>query len=256
MTSGSGPITLAVAGKGGTGKTTFAALIIRYLAERRKGQAILAVDADPNANLHEALGLTVTHFISDFIGETKNVGPMPAGMTKNQFIEYRLASAIVESDVVDLIAMGQPEGPGCYCYANDLIRGHLASLAANYDYLVLDNEAGLEHLSRRVARDVDHLFVLSDATVRGLRSAGRVRETLRELGTETGQIHLVVARVREGDLARLADEIARTGLTPAGAIPADPAVEHCDVEGRPLFALAADAPAVRAAYAILDKVLG
>ena len=248
------PTTIAVAGKGGTGKTTFTALVIRYLAEKKK--SILAVDADPNSNLNEALGLDLQHFISDFVAETKSIGALPAGMSKQQFIQYRLASAIAESDFVDLIAMGQPEGPGCYCYPNDLIKANMSSLAKNYDYLVLDNEAGLEHLSRRIAEDVNYLFVLSDTSARGIRSAGRVKEILDELKTKVDHVYLVVSKVKDGDMERLADQIAKTGLEVIGSVPADPNIEQFDLDGKPLFNLPADSPAVQAVYGIIGKVPG
>ncbi len=249
------PTTIAVAGKGGTGKTTFTALVIRYLTEKKQ-KAILAIDADPNSNLNEALGLKLEHFISDFIAETKNLGPLPAGMSKQQFIEYRLASAIAESDFVDLIAMGQPEGPGCYCYPNDLVKANMGALSKNYDYLVLDNEAGLEHLSRRVAQDVDYLFVLSDASARGIRSAGRVKEVIDELKTQVDHVYLVVSKVRDGDMARLAGEIEKTGLDVIGTVPEDENVEQFDLDGKPLFELPAGSAAVKAVYEIMGKVPG
>ncbi|HEY3313916.1 MAG TPA: AAA family ATPase [Bacillota bacterium] len=246
------PYAVAVAGKGGTGKTTFAALLIRRLIERRRG-SILAIDADPNSNLNEALGLAVPQTIADFIEETKAAKPLPAGMTKNMFIEYKLQSAIAESEHVDLLAMGTPEGSGCYCYPNDLLRQHLTNLAQGYDYLVLDNEAGLEHLSRRIAVDVDVMFVISDASARGIRSAGRVREIMKDVKTNAKETYLIVTKVA-GDLAPLAEEIEKTGLGLIGTIPLDPQVAQFDLEGRPLSELPAEAPAVIAVNAILDKL--
>jgi len=246
---------VAVAGKGGTGKTTLAALFVRYLSERPGRLAVLAVDADPNSNLHEALGLTVESTLADIVDEIRAEKPLPGGMTKQQYAQYRLQAALVEGEKVDLLSMGTPEGPGCYCYPNDLLRSHLATLAQNYDYLVIDNEAGLEHLSRRVNQDVDYMVVTSDATARGLRSARRVAELVRELKTRVGRLGLVVTRVREAaELEALGPEIERTGLELLGWVPYDEAVVSYDLEGRPLASLPATSPAVTAAYAIARKV--
>jgi len=249
------PYVLAVAGKGGTGKTTLAALFIRYLAEKPGRRAILAVDADPNSNLHEALGLQVDQTIADLLEETKAEKPLPGGMTKSQYIQYKLQSALVETEKVDLLSMGTPEGPGCYCYPNDLLRGHMAELARNYDYLVLDNEAGLEHLSRRVAQDVDYMVVVSDATARGVRSAARVGELVRDLKTSVGKVGLVVTKVRgDAELAALGPEIDKAGLELIGTVPYDETVVAYDLEGRALADLPAGSPSVAAATEIARKI--
>jgi CO dehydrogenase maturation factor len=249
------PYVVAVAGKGGTGKTTLAALLVRYLADKPGRAATLAVDADPNSNLHEALGLEVSRTIADILEETKAEISLPAGMTKTQFIQYRLQSALIEGEKTDLLSMGVPEGPGCYCYPNDLLRGHLTELAKNYRYLILDNEAGLEHLSRRVAQDVDFLVITSDATARGVRSAGRVGGLVRDLETKVGGMGLVVTRVREaGEMVALEAEIAKTGLRLLGTIPYDENVVRFDVEGKALAALPADSRAVHATIEIAGKI--
>lgn len=244
---------IAVAGKGGTGKTTLAALIIRYLVERGK-KPVLAVDADANANLNEALGLEVKETIASLLEQTRDPKAIPAGMTKDLFIEYRLNAALSESRDVDLLVMGGPEGPGCYCYPNDLLRKYIESLSKGYPYLVMDNEAGLEHLSRRVAQDVDILFVVSDATARGIRSAGRVHHLVRSLKTRVDRMYLVVTKTLDGALEALQEEIVNTGLELAGEIPLDPAVAEYDLRGRPLFELPATAPAVLAVQGIMDRV--
>lgn len=248
------PYVLAVAGKGGTGKTTLCALFIRYLTEKPR-KAILAIDADPNSNLNEALGLEVSQTIADMLEDTKAASGLPAGMTKAQYIQYKLQSALVETDKVDLLSMGTPEGPGCYCYPNDLLRGHMAELARAYDYLVLDNEAGLEHLSRRVAQDVDYLVITSDATARGVRSAGRVAELVRNLKTKVANLGLVVTKVRsQAEYESLGAEIARTGLEVLGTVPYDEEVVRFDLQGRPLAELRADSPSVGAVYDIARKM--
>ncbi len=248
------PYVLGLAGKGGTGKTTLSALFIRYLSEK-PGRAVLAVDADPKSNLGEALGLEVSQSIADLLEETKAVGSLPAGMTKGQYIQYKLQSALVETEKVDLLSMGTPEGPGCYCYPNDLLRGYLSDLAGSYDYLVLDNEAGLEHLSRRVAQNVDFMIVTSDATARGIRSAGRVGELVRNLRLKVGRIGLVVTKVRDAaEVETLAGEIGKTGLELLGLVPYDEDVVRYDLEGRPLADLPDGSPALQAVYDIARRI--
>ncbi|HAI20366.1 MAG TPA: carbon monoxide dehydrogenase [Clostridiales bacterium UBA8153] len=248
------PLHLAVAGKGGTGKTTLAALIVRYLVERGKGP-VLAVDADPNANLNEAMGLEVTGTIADLLASMKDGYSVPPGMTKDMYIEYRLNAALTEGEAVDLLVMGGPEGPGCYCFPNDVLKRYVQRLSANYRYLVMDNEAGLEHLSRRIAQDVDVFLVTSDATARGVRSAGRVKALIDALSTRVGRMYLVLTRAGAGDERQLREEIERTGLELAGIIPADPLVSQYDLEGRPLSGLPAGAAAVRAVEQLCDRVL-
>ncbi|CEP66611.1 Nickel insertion ATPase/GTPase (CO dehydrogenase maturation factor), CooC type [Moorella glycerini] len=242
---------IAVAGKGGTGKTTFAALLIRYLVEKKKG-SILAVDADPNANLNEALGVKVDTVIADILDATKNPRAIPAGMSKDMFIQYQLAQALVETRDFDLLTMGRPQGPGCYCYPNDLLRKHLETLSASYDYMVIDSEAGLEHISRRVIQNVKDLFVISDASVRGIRSAGRVQELVQELQLAIPNMYLIVTKTT-GDQGPLQEEIERTGLPLGGTIPYDEQVVAFDTYGKPLFELPAEAPAVLAVSDILSR---
>lgn len=242
---------IAVAGKGGTGKTTFAALLIRYLIERRRG-SILAVDADPNANLNEALGVKIDTVIADVLDATKNPKAIPEGMSKDIFVQYQLAQAMVETKAFDLLTMGRPQGPGCYCYPNDLLRKHLETLSANYDYMVIDSEAGLEHISRRIIQNVSDLFVISDASARGIRSAGRVRELVQELQLPIKSMYLIVTKTT-GDITPLKEEIERTGLPLAGVIPYDAQVVDFDINSRPLFDLPATSVSVQAVNSILAR---
>ncbi len=247
------PINIAVAGKGGTGKTTFAALLIKYL-EETKEDAILAVDADPNSNLHEALGLELGETIADFLDDTKQVGLLPAGMTKTQYIQYKLQSSIIETKHVDLLSMGAPEGPGCYCYPNDLLRQHLENISSGYDYMVVDNEAGLEHLSRRVAQNIDHLFVISDPTARGVRSAARVHDIIKKLSIKIDNLYLVITRSTPEAITPLQPEIDKADLQVIGTIPRDEELERLDLEGRPLVELPGDAKAVAAIRRIAEEI--
>ena len=236
---------IAVAGKGGTGKTTLSALLVRYLMEERKGKDILTVDADANANFNEALGVEVEETIGTILEDTKDPKSVPTGMTKDVFIEYRLNMAMVEEDAYDLIVMGNPEGPGCYCYPNDLLKRYLEKLSKNYDYMVLDNEAGLEHLSRRLLPQVDLLIVTSDASARGIRSAGRVKDIVDKVSLNVSRMGLVINRSRDGEADALAGEIEKTGLELFGEIGQDSFVTEYDLDARPLLKLPEDSQAVQ-----------
>jgi CO dehydrogenase maturation factor len=245
---------IAIAGKGGVGKTTFTALMLRYLLKNRPDKAVLAVDADPNANLNEALGLDVERTISDILEDTKKPGAVPTGMTKEMFIEFQLQDALAEADTYDLLVMGNPQGSGCYCYPNDLLRKHLENLRANYDYVTVDNEAGLEHLSRRIISQVDILLVVSDASARSIRSAARVHEIVKNVKLDIKELYLVVTKVTGNDIEELHDEIEKTGLKLIGTVPLDPKVAEYDVKGKALIDLPDDSAAVQAVGAILDKL--
>jgi len=244
---------IAVAGKGGVGKTTFTALLLRQMVHQRSGISVLAVDADPNANLGEALGLTVTATISDLLEQTKDPKAIPNGMSKQIFIEYKLSQALVETKDIDLFAMGGPQGAGCYCYANDLLRKYIETTGENYDFVVVDSEAGLEHISRRTIPRIDEMFVISDSSARGVRSAGRVHELIRGLKSAVSSLHLIVTKSSAGSMESLSDEIERTGLTLIGDIPLDPMVVEYDLAGKPLYDLPDDAVAVKAVESILNR---
>ncbi len=244
---------IAVAGKGGVGKTTFTALMLRYLIRSKQGVSVLAVDADPNANLNEALGLEVEKTIADILEQTKDPKAIPTGMPKDVFVEYKLQQSIVETRDIDLMVMGGPQGPGCYCYPNDLLRKHLEKLSENYDYVVVDTEAGLEHLSRRTIPQIDAMFVISDSSARGIRSAGRVYDLVKGIKTKIGVIYLVVTKTMEGSLDELQEEIGKTGLEVIGDIPLDPEVVSQDLQGKALFALSDDSAAVKAVEKIIQK---
>jgi CO dehydrogenase maturation factor len=237
---------IAIAGKGGTGKTTFSALLLRFLSTRYADKSILAVDADANANLNEALGLEVEETISTTLEDMKDPRLVPSGMSKDMFMQMRLSQALVETEQIDLLVMGNPQGPGCYCYPNDLLRNYLEKLRANYDYVIVDNEAGMEHLSRRIINNVDYLLITSDATARGIRSAGRAYNIIKSVNINAGKIYLVISRTQDGVLSDLQEEIAATGLEVAGTIPLDSMVMEYDLKGRPLFELPADSPALKA----------
>lgn len=244
---------IAVAGKGGTGKTTLVSLIIRQLITNGK-KPVLAVDADANANLNEALGMEIEDSIAEILASLYNATQsLPAGMTKDQYMEYRIHESLSEGDDVDLLVMGGPEGPGCYCYANNLLRNYMAELSANYPYLVMDNEAGLEHLSRRTTQNVDLLFVTSDASARGIRSARRIKELIDTLKLDIKQIYLVVTKVEQNTIEPLMPEVERTGLELVGTIPLDNQVYEYDLYSKPLIDLPDNSPVVSAVTSILKK---
>ncbi|MGI1658881.1 MAG: AAA family ATPase [Desulfitobacterium sp.] len=246
---------VAVAGKGGVGKTTFTALLLRQMVKELRGKTILAVDADPNANLNEALGLEVTATISELLEDSKNPKAIPTGMPKDVFIEYKLQQSLIESTDIDLLVMGGPQGPGCYCYPNDLLRKYLETLGNNYDFVIVDTEAGLEHISRRTIPRIDLMFVISDSSARGIRSAGRVNDLINGLRSAVNEVFLVVTKTTEGSLDSLQKEIDKTGLRLIGDIPLDSMVVTHDLEGSPLYTLPDDSLAVQAVQKILLKTL-
>lgn len=245
--------TIAVAGKGGVGKTTMAGLLVRYLVE--KGQTpVLAVDADSNSNLNEVLGLELEGTLGQAREDMKK--GQSQGMTKNIFIETQVNRCLMESQGFDLIAMGRPEGAGCYCAANHLLTECMDKLASNYKYLVVDNEAGMEHISRVTTQQVDLLLVVSDPSRRSLTAAGRVQELARELKVLKGPSFLVLSMVRGQPDPELLAAAERMGLNVAGFIPDDETLAAYDSAGKPTSTLPADSPARQAAFAVFDRVLG
>jgi CO dehydrogenase maturation factor len=254
-------ITIALAGKGGVGKTTVAAMITKYLVARRAG-TILAIDADPSANLNLAVGLPLTQTIGDIREDMlANVNKVTGavngnpGLNKYDYLDYEIEYALMEGRDVDLLAMGRPEGPGCYCAVNHILRDIVDRLGKSYDYVIIDNEAGMEHLSRRTTRDVDVLYVVTDPTVRGIVAAGRIAAMRHDLDINIKQAYLLVNRV-QGELApTLAAAVAALDLPLGGLIPSDPGVTGLDAEGKPLVNLADDAPSYRAICDILLKTL-
>jgi CO dehydrogenase maturation factor len=234
--------TVAVAGKGGTGKTTFSALLIQLLAARG---TVLAIDADPSTNLNMALGVAVDGTVGDAREEMATAvrgGRFGAGVDKRSYLETRIAEALVESKGFDLLAMGRPEGAGCYCAANNMLRASIDRLSKSYDYVVIDNEAGLEHLSRQMTRDVDALFLVTDPSLRGLVAAARARDLARDLKSGIARCGLIVNRLR-GDLStELRAAVSEYGLDLWATIADDPALADLDARGRPVVDLPGDAP--------------
>jgi CO dehydrogenase maturation factor len=248
-------VNIAVAGKGGTGKTSVASLIIRYLLKNKSG-TVLAVDADPNSNLAENLGLevsqTVGRILNEFQGEKLRI---PAGMSKEAYLEYQLNLAITESQNLDLITMGRGEGPECYCYPNVVIRKLIDEWAKNYDYVVMDNEAGMEHLSRRTTQNIDELLLVSDHSVKGLRAVARIRELVKELKLVVKR-ESVVLNLVPGEIDPLLEqEMEKLGISPAAVIPVDEKLKRYDLEQRPLFDLTDTSKAVNAVNKLMERLL-
>lgn len=238
--------TIAISGKGGTGKSTIAALIIRWLSDHR-GQSILAVDADSNVNLNDLLGVQIEETVGSIREELKNNNQnLPGGMTKAQFLEYKIQTGLVETPQYDLLAMGRPEGPGCYCYANNLLRDILQTLSANYRHIVIDNEAGMEHLSRRMTQNIDLFLIVSEPTVRGVRTSGRISRLLKELDTRIGRKCLILNRVSEEIPAAVAKTIDDENLQCCLFIPDDLKIYEADQRGESVWTLPETSPAYTA----------
>ena len=246
--------TIAIAGKGGTGKTTVAALLIQLLTE--KG-VVLAIDGDPSSNLHMALGLPLEETVGAVREEMleSKVRKRLTGIPKQDYMEMRVQEAVVESKGFDLLAMGRPEGPGCYCLANHWLRACIDRLASNYDYVVVDSEAGMEHISRQTTRDVDILLITSDPTIRGISAAARMKELIGELRTHVDKIALVVNRVLDGLPAEIEEAIREVGLELIGVLPEDPAMMKLEVKGAPLTELPPVSP-LRQGVSEIAKRLG
>lgn len=246
---------IAVAGKGGTGKTSVTSLIIRYL-RNNKLEPILAIDADPNANLGESLGLevkqTVGSMIATFQSEKINI---PPGLTKDVYLEYKLNSILVEGKGLDLLTMGRGEGPECYCVPNHLLRKFADSLAQNYAYIVMDNEAGMEHISRKTTENVDVLLLVSDHSVKGIRTLARIRELVSELKLVVRRQEVIINRVPNGVDPLISEELARLGIEPAALIPEDEQVHKYDLELKPLLDLPDNSKAVRAVDDLMAELL-
>jgi CO dehydrogenase maturation factor len=245
--------TIALAGKGGTGKTTMAGLLIKYLVAKGK-TPILAVDADANANLNEVLGLQVKDTLGQAREDMKK-GQVPQGMTKDVFMSMRLEEAVAEENGFDLIVMGQPEGAGCYCAANSLLTNCLERLVGNYAYVVMDNEAGMEHISRLTTNNVDILLIVTDTSRRGLQAGLRIHKLAQELNIGVKKSYLIINRARSAPAADVLDLIGSDGLQLAGTVPDDETVYTFDLKGRPTIEIDPDNAAVKAAFAIFDQIM-
>ena len=251
--------TIAVAGKGGVGKTTTCGMMIEYLCNRQKGP-ILVVDADANSNLNEVLGVEVETTLGDIREEMARAellkeSPIPKGMTKADYAEMKFSSALIEEDDFDMLVMGRTQGKGCYCYVNGVLKSQIDKYYSNYKYLVIDNEAGLEHVSRGVLPHVDTLLLISDCSRRGIQAVARIAEMVKDLELNPGRMKLIVNRAPGGTLnAAVLEEIEKHGLDLIGVLPQDETVFEYDCEGKPSAKVPADNPVKVALGSIMAKL--
>ena len=251
------PHTIAVAGKGGVGKTTTCGMLIDYLCKKKKGP-VLVVDADANSNLNEVLGVEVETSLGQIreeMAQAELKGTIPSGMTKADYAEMKFSSALIEDDDFDMLVMGRTQGKGCYCYVNGVLQSQVAKYAANYAYVVMDNEAGLEHIARGTLPHVDTMLLISDCSRRGVQAVARIAEMIGEMNLNPGQMGLIINRAPKGELdAGIREEIEKHGLKLFGVLPHDDAVYRCDCDGQPSAYLPESDPMKAALEDILRKI--
>ena len=251
------PHTIAVAGKGGVGKTTTCGMIVDYLCNKGKGP-LLVVDADANSNLNEVLGVevdTTLGTIREEMAQAEMKGTIPAGMTKADYAEFKFNSALVEEDDFDMLVMGRTQGKGCYCYVNGVLKTQVDKYAKNYSYVVMDNEAGLEHVARGTLPHVDTMLLISDCSRRGVQAVARIAEMVDELGLKPGQMGLIINRAPNGILDDgVKAEIDKHGLKLIGVLPQDEAVYRCDCAGEPSAKLPQSNPVKVALKGIMQSI--
>lgn len=250
---------IAVAGKGGVGKTTLCGLLIQYLCESGK-KPVLAVDADANANLNEVLGVEIECTLGELREEIERAGmdsryQIPMGMTKQAYLEMRLADAIAEEDDYDLMVMGRTQGQGCYCFVNGLVQTQIQKLQSHYPYVVVDNEAGMEHISRGLIPSMEIAILVSDCSRRGVQAAGRIAALMKELNFKPQKVGLIVNRAPGGKLDEgTMEEINKQGLSLLGIVPQDQNVYQYDCDGQPIVRLPKDSPVRGALHEIVQKL--
>ncbi len=251
------PHTIAVAGKGGVGKTTTCGMLIDYLCKKGQGP-VLVVDADANANLNEVLGVeaqTSLGAIREEMAQAEMKGTIPAGMTKADYADFKFSSAIIEEDDFDMLIMGRTQGKGCYCYVNGVLKTQVDKYARNYSYIVMDNEAGLEHVARGTLPHVDTMLLISDCSRRGIQAVARIAEMVQEMNLNPGQMGLIVNRAPNGVLdAGVQAEIEKHGLKLFGVLPHDDAVYRCDCQGEPSAKLPEADPMKTALRGIMQSI--
>ncbi|MCI8417214.1 MAG: AAA family ATPase [Lachnospiraceae bacterium] len=251
--------TIAVAGKGGVGKTTLTGLLIDYLCQQKKGP-VLAVDADANSNLNEVLGVEVETTLGDIReeiaqAEISGKNPIPLGMSKQDYAEMKFSDALVEEKDFDLLVMGHTQGKGCYCFVNGLLTAQIAKYAQNYQYIVVDNEAGMEHISRGILPKIDTVILVSDCSRRGVQAVGRIAKLIPECGLKPKSVSLIINRAPGGVLNEgTKEEIEKQGLNLVGVVPQDEEVFNYDCDGIPTVKLPEDSPVRKAMYEIINHI--
>ncbi len=247
--------TIAISGKGGTGKSTVATMIIRWLTNKG-ARSILAVDADSNVNLNQLLGVDLKETVGAIREEMRAmISNIPGGMSKPQFLEYKIQTSLVEQPQFDLLAMGRPEGPGCYCYANNLLRDILQTISQNYEYVVIDNEAGMEHLSRRTTNKIDYLLIISDPFPRGIQISGKINRLLKELDTRVARRYLILNRARNPLPDSVRKSIQEENLNLLGLIPEDKLLMTRDQAGHPIWPILNKSLAFKALDRLMTKLV-
>jgi len=252
--------TIAVAGKGGVGKTTLTGLLIEYLCKEKKAGPVLVVDADANSNLNEVLGVEVETTLGEIReeiarSEISDSNPIPPGMSKQDYAEMKFSNALVEEDDFDLLVMGHTQGQGCYCFVNGLLTAQIAKYAKNYNYVVVDNEAGMEHISRGILPKVDTIILVSDCSRRGVQAVGRIAKLIPECGLKPKTVGLIVNRAPGGILNDgTKEEIEKQELKLLGVVPQDEQVFTFDCDGVPMVQLPEDSPVRQALYQIVDNL--
>jgi len=259
-------VTIALAGKGGVGKTTIAGMVIKYLVQNKPGP-VLAIDADPSSNLNMVLGLdldwTVGDIREDMLAQVKSslvgggaaMGALPGGVTKHDYLDHKIRASLAEGEAFDLIAMGRSEGTGCYCAVNHNLREVIDSISKNYRYIVIDNEAGMEHLSRRTTRDVQHLLVVSDPTQRGIVAAERISSFRNEMDIRIERAYLIINRISGTIPPVLQSEINKLDIPLLGTVAADEELSKFEFSGKPLVELGSDSPVYQAVAEMMGKIL-
>ena len=258
--------TIALAGKGGVGKTTIAGMVIKYLITSQPG-AVLAIDADTSSNLNMVLGLDLDWTVGDIRENLLNqvqsslitggaaMGTLPGGVTKRDYLDFQIRSSLAEGDRFDLIAMGRSEGPGCYCAVNHNLREVVDSISKNYRYVVIDNEAGMEHLSRRTTRDVQHLFIVTDPSLRGLVAAERIAGFRKELDIHIDNAYLILNRLSAGIPEPLQQRIDQLDIPLLGVIPDSQEINQLEYSGKPVIQLGETSSVYKAIAAMMEKTL-
>ena len=249
------PHTIAVAGKGGVGKTTTCGMLIDYLCKKRRGP-VLVVDADANSNLNEVLGVEVETSLGQIreeMAQAELKGTIPKGMTKADYAEFKFNSALIEDDDFDMLVMGRTQGKGCYCYVNGVLQSQVSKYAKNYSYIVMDNEAGLEHVARGTLPHVDTMLLISDCSRRGVQAVARLAEMINEMELNPTQMGLIINRAPGGILSEgVKAEIDKHGLNLIGVLPQDESVYQCDCDGEPSARLPDSNPVKVALKSILQ----
>lgn len=250
---------IAVSGKGGVGKTTLCGLLIQYLCETGK-KPVLAVDADANSNLNEVLGVQAGVTLGQLREEIERGGvdpkyKIPAGMTKAAYLESRMGAALTEEDDYDLMVMGRSQGQGCYCFVNGIVQTQVQKLQSHYPYIVVDNEAGMEHISRGILPSMEIALLVSDCSRRGVQAAGRIAELMKELNLKPQKTGLIINRAPQGRLDKgTEEEIKKQNLNLLGVVPHDETVYQFDCDGRPMVQLPEGSPVRKALQEILEKL--